>query len=230
MSAPAPASQETELRQELSLVQQAAVVKIVDQATYDEATDFLTRKIIPFRKKWKEYWDPLKKVAKAAHTAVCDKFNEGDEPAEKAEKAVKAEIGRWDAEQERIRQEAQRKAQQEAERQERERRDAEAFFAEQAGVPDEQVQAIVEAPAEVVAAPVALGYERTSAVSSRDNWVCEVTDLKKLCAAVAKGTVPLNFVVANQTALNARARADQDTMNVPGCKAKNNKIITGRAR
>ena len=230
MAATATENQEQSLRAELTVVQQAAVVKIVDQASYDSATDLLLKKIIPFRKRWSEYWNPLKKAAHDAHKAVMAKFNEGDEPAERAERLVKTEIARWDAEQERIRQELQRKAQEEAERAEAERREVEAMLAEEMGATTEQVQAIVTAPSVAVAEPVEHTYERTSAISKRDNWKCRVTDMKALCKAIGAGKVPVTYVLPNESVLNQRAKADKETLSIPGCVAYNEPVISGRAR
>jgi hypothetical protein len=222
---------EQELKQEaLTVVQQAALVKIEDQATYDSAAALLLEQIIPFRKRWADYWEPLKKSAWDAHRSIMGKFNEGDQPAEKAERIVKAAIRVWDDEQARIQQELQRKAQEEEERRERERRLAEAVMAEESGAAEEQVAAILEAPIAVVAAPVQSTYARAMGVSGRDNWKCRVIDMKKLCSAIGKGLVPVNYVESNDTALNARAKADKETLNIPGCQPYNERTITGRAR
>jgi|HubBroStandDraft_5_1064220.scaffolds.fasta_scaffold97040_2 hypothetical protein len=230
MSATAPASQETELRQELTIVQQATGIKITDRDSYGEACTLLVTKIMPFRKRWKEYWAPLTKAAHEAHKAVLAKFNDGDEPAAKAEAIVKSEIGRWEREQEAIRLEAQRKAQQEAEEHERAQKLADAVFAEEAGATAEEVEAIATAPVLAVAEPVALTFERASGISKRDNWKLRVIDLKALCKAIGAGKVPVNYVLPNETVLNSRARADRETMQVPGCTAVNEPIITGRSR
>src|SRR5271157_166216 len=223
--------QEQELKQEaLTVTQKAALVKITNQVSYDSATALLLEQIIPFRKRWKEYWEGLRKPAYAAYQAILDKFNEGDKPAEQAERQVKSEIRRWDDEQERIRQELQRKAQEEAERKEQEERLAAAVIAEESGATEEQVNEIVSAPIVAVAAPVAPTYQQASGVSKRDNWKCRVRDIKKLCAAIGKGQVPVNYVEPNLTALNARAKADKETMNIPGCQAYNEPVISGRTR
>src|SRR5208337_4151275 len=131
--------QEENLKQEaLTVTQKAALVKITDQPSYDSATALLLEQIIPFRKRWAEYWEPLKKSAWDAHKAIMAKFNDGDAPAEKAERQVKGAIRVWDDEQERIRQELQRKAQEEAERKEQEERLAAAVIAEESGATEEQ--------------------------------------------------------------------------------------------
>lgn len=224
-------AQEENLKQEaLTVVQRAALVKIVDQQTYDAAAVLLTEKIIPFRKRWKEYWEQLRKPAYEAYQAVLDKFSEGDKPAERAEKQVKAAIRDWDIEQERIRQELQRKAQEEAEERERQERLAAAVMAEDSGASVEEVEAITAAPVIVVAPPVEPTYQKVSGVSRRANWKCKVTDLKKLCAAIGRGQVPTEYVIPNESALNARAKADKGTLNIPGCVAYDDPIVSGRAK
>src|SRR5437016_14320646 len=78
---------EQEIKQEaLTIVEQSKIVKITDQPSYDNACSLLLEQIKPFRKKWAEYWDEVKKPAYAAYKAVLDKFNEGDKPLENAER------------------------------------------------------------------------------------------------------------------------------------------------
>lgn len=223
--------QEQELKQEqLTVTQEANLVKIVDQQTYDSATYLLLQRIIPFRTRWKAYWETLRVPAYASYKAIMDKFNEGDNPAETAERKVKAEIRRWDDEQSRIQQAEQRKAQEAAEREERERRIQSAVIATDSGATEQEVEAILEAPVAVVAAPVEPTYQKATGVSGRDNWKCKVTDMKALVKAVAAGKVPITYIQANESVLNARAKADRETLNIPGCLAYNERIISGRSR
>lgn len=223
-------SEETIKQEALTIVEQAKIIKITDQPSYDQACSLLTEQIKPFRKRWAEYWDTVKKPAYQAYQAVLGKFNEGDKPLETAEKQVKSEIARWDAEQERKRQELQRKAEEEARKAEEEERLRVASLAEESGATAEEVDAIVDAPVTVVAPPVAPTYQKASGISTRENWKARVTDIKKLCAAIAKGTVPITYVVPNESVLNARAKADKGTLNIPGVVAYNDPIISGRTR
>lgn len=223
--------QEQELKQQaLTVTERAKLVKISDQDTYDAATSMLLQEIIPFRKKWKDYWEGLRVPAYAAYQGILNKFNEGDKPAAEAERQVKSEIRRWDDEQERLRQEEQRKAQAAAEAAADEERLRAAIVAEESGASDEEVSSIVDAPVVAVAAPVAPTYAKASGVSKRDNWKAKVTDMKALVKAVAAGKVPLEYLQPNDQALNARAKADKQTMNIPGVVAWNDSIISGRSR
>src|ERR1035438_129284 len=91
--------QEQELKQEaLTVVQQAAIVKIADQPSYNQASSLLLEQIIPFRKKWTAYWHgsddkpgPIKNAYRT-YKSLLEKFNEGDAPAEQAERQVKNAI------------------------------------------------------------------------------------------------------------------------------------------
>jgi hypothetical protein len=222
---------ENEIKQEaLTVVEQAKIVKITDQPSYDNACSLLLDQIKPFRKRWNEYWESVKAPAWAAYKAIQEKFNEGDRPLEAAERQVKIEIARWDAEQERIRQEAQRRAEEEVRRAEEEERLRVATLAEQSGASANEVDAIVDAPIVTVAPLVQPTYQKASGINTRENWKARVVDMKKLCAAIGKGQVPITYVLPNDSVLNARAKADKATLNIPGIAPYNEPIVAGRSR
>lgn len=215
------------------MIEQATAIQISNQPSYDAACSLLLEKIKPFRSRWRDYWHgtdstpgPIK-LAHKAYKALLDKFNEVDGPLEAAETSVKNAIRVWDEEQERIQQELQRKAEQEA--QERERREREQVANDPFGS-DEDAKAVLEAPSTAVARPVAATYTRASGISKRENWKAKVKDMKALCRAVGAGKVPVEYVLPNESALNARAKADRLTMNVPGVIPYNDSVISGRSR
>jgi hypothetical protein len=214
----------------LTVVEQAKAIVIRDQESYNHACSLLLEQIKPFRKRWLEYWAAVKNPAWAAYQAIQKKFTEGDKPLEEAERQVKAEINRWNEEQEKIRQELQRKAEEEARQAEEEERLRIATMAEESGATEEEVNAIVDTPVTAVAPPVPATYQKASGIGTRENWKARVTDLRKLCAAIAKGTVPPTYVLPNESVLNARAKADRGTMNIPGVVPYNDPIISGRSR
>src|SRR5882762_4670896 len=218
---------EIALREDLNKLagQQPAMIKIVDQASYDRVALMLVKVIQPFRKRWAEYWKEPIGTAHAAHKAVLAKFKEGDERAGLLETAAKLEIRKWDDAQEAIRQERQRARQRAEEEREARERAAQAAFAEEEGAPPAEIEAIVSAPSIAVAEPVPETYQKVTGISRRDNYKCRVVDIKKLCAAIAKGTVPSNYVLPNEKVLNARASADKWTLNLPGCVPYNDATI-----
>jgi hypothetical protein len=232
------AEQEQELAQQaLTIVERAKAVVVRDEPSYHAACALLLDNIKPFRDKWKAYWygsdavpGPIK-LAHRSYKSLLDKFNAADGPAELAEKTVKAATIKWEQDQEKIRQELQRKAQEQADREAEEERLRAAIVAEDAGASEEEVQAITEAPVMAVAAPVAPTFTRAAGMSKpRDNYKCVVKDIRKLCAAVAKGTVPATYVLPHQVALDARARADRETLNIPGCVPFNDPVASARRR
>ena len=221
---------EESLRAEITVIKEKSLIVISSQESYNQATTLLLEKVVPFRKRWKEYWDKPKKLAWEAYQAIQSKFKEGDEPLEMAERTLKHAIRVWDDEQTRIEQERQRKAQEEAERHADEERLQAAIVAEQSGATQQEVEAIVDSPVAVVAEPVPPAYQRTSGISTRRTWKCKVNDLHALVKAAAKDKSLLPYLLANEKALNARASADQSTMNIPGCLAYQESSITARTR
>jgi hypothetical protein len=235
------AKQEKELTQQaLTIVERAQLVRIVDQPTYDLATTLLLTEIKPLRTRWKEYWDEVKRPLRKAVDAVQAKFNAGDGPLENAERQIKGEINRWDAEQQRIQQERQRAAQELADREAEEERNRVAIVAEEAGATAEEVQAIAEAPTLAIAPPVPMTYQKAAGVSRVDNYKARVTDLKALCRAVGAGKCSVEYVMGltknkstgfiSSPALNARAHGDKTTLCIPGVIAWNDPIISGRSQ
>jgi hypothetical protein len=222
---------EQQLKSEaLTVVQRARTIVVSDQASYDSACDLLLSTVIPFRKRWSDFWKPMTEAAWKAYKTVQIRFKEGDEPLEEAEKAIKKEIRRWDDEQQKIEAERQRRAQEEAEKAAEEERLRAAIVAEEAGATETEVSAIVDAPVAVVAEPVAPAYQRTSGISKRENWKCKVNDLHALVKAAAKDKSLMAYLQPDQRALDARAKADRQTLNLPGCVAYNDAVISARGR
>lgn len=176
-------------------------------------------------------------------------------PFLEADKAYSKAMGAYEQEQERIRCEAEEAARRDRERLEREeaervrseqarltkeeedRRLAEAAAAEARG-DTETAARIIEAPVEtptVAARPVFVPVAPVApapvvkGLSFRDNWKAEVTDVMALVRAVAKGEQPITLLEPHMPALNQMARALKQAMNVPGVKAKNERISSQRA-
>lgn len=223
------ANQEQELQSEALTVQQKlGLVKIVDQPSYDYAASLLMD-IKGFRKRWSAYWEPLREGAYDSYKAILNKIKERDDPMAAAEGAVKRSLLQWDDQQRRLQEQRQREAQEKAEADEAARRAQLAFEMEESGAEEAEIEQVVSAPIVAVAPPVE-SYQKASGVSRRENWKARVVDMKKLCKAIAAGKVPVDYVEANFTALNARARADKSTMNVPGVEAYDDPIIAGRTK
>jgi len=180
---------EIALRQDLNLIMRksGAAIIITDQGSYDHAALLLVKMIQPFRKRWKEYWQGPIQAAHQAHKVVLAKFNEGDEPAKKAEEMIKHEIRAWDIRQEELRQERQRAEQRAVEEREARERAVQAAFAEEEGAPPAEIEAIVSAPSIAVAEPVPETYQKVTGISRRDNYKCRVVDIKNCVRRLQKG-------------------------------------------
>lgn len=214
----------------ISVRSQMAAVKITDQPSYNEAVDMLTT-ATGWLRNTREFFKSMKDPAYAAWKKICSNENLVCDPTEAGIKQIKGEIVRWDAEQERIRQVEQRRLEEVARKAEEETRLAEAYHMEEQGAPAEVVGAMLEEPIQVHTPVVAeRTYEKSSAVTYRDNWGGTCDDLFKLVQFVAKNKQHLNLLQANGPAINQLAKALKESMAIPGIRAVNNKVVaTGRS-
>ncbi len=95
---------------------------------------------------------------------------------------------------------------------------AEKAFAE--GKPAGEVQALVAASAATVT--------HTAGVSSRKDWVAEVTDANALIRAMLEGKAPANLVVIDNAALQAYAKATKGSAELPGIRFTQKTIVIAR--
>jgi hypothetical protein len=233
---------EESLRTELATVQKQAAITITDQKSYDNAAEILVT-VRTWRKRWEAYWHgtdavpgPIK-LAYKSYKSLLDKFNEGDKPAEIAEKTVKAVLLKWDQEQTRIQEEAQRKADEKARQDEEAKKAALAVELEDSGMTEEDIAAAVESvqvEAPVVVEPT---FTRAAGVSKpRDNWYAEVTSIIDLCKAIGAKKFKLSTEdMAKvkeffESLLKSQAVANKSTLAIPGVKAVNRPNISGRSR
>lgn len=200
----------------ISLRDQALAIQIIDQATYDQAAEKF-RAVSAIEKQIVDYHAPLKQKAHEAHKAICSAENSLLLPVRQAKQVLSRSIGEWDAEQERRRREEQRRLEEEARKRAEEEALTAAVDVEQHGGDAEEVEAVLSSPApisKVVAAPT---YQKT--VPTREYWSAQVVSLGALVKAAAQNPAYLCYLQANESALNAAARAQKNVFSVPGCKA-----------
>mgnify|MGYP003649587028 CR=1 FL=1 len=208
-----------ELRSELS------ALTIVDQSSYDLAVE---RRVAA--KTWLkgagEFFDGIIKPIYSSYKNAMEKKKLVVEPVERTVADLNRELLAWDEAQARIRREEQRRLEEQARREAEEQRLEAAAHAEAMGASAEQVNAVLDEEI-VITAPVVAEptYEKSGAVVYRDNWGGEVTDLKALVKYVAKNPTFIGLLSANPTAVNQMARSLKETMNIPGIKAVNNKVV-----
>jgi len=221
----------------LTLPEQAKAITITNAETYTQAANFKIT-LAGWRKKIVDEFGPMKEAAHKAHKAITAKEGEYLKPITEAEATLKTAIMKWQDEQERLRRieqarlEAEARAAAEADRKRREEEAAAIRKAEEeaalnaaiaAGQDDvaelPPVEAYIE-PVAYVPPPIAAPtYEAVKGLGITRRWGAEVTDIKKLCRAVADGVVPETYVLPNQVALNQRAQADKQAMMIPGVRS-----------
>lgn len=226
-----------EFPEALTLPEKAKAIVIRTADDYRQAADFKIT-LAGWRKKITEEFAPMKEAANKAHKAITAKEGEYLKPITDAEATLKASIIKWQDEQERLRRikqaciEAEARAAAEADRKRREEeaaaiRKAEEEAALNAAIaagdddiaPLPPVEAYIE-PALYIPPPIAAPtYEKVTGLGITRRWGAEVTDIKKLCRAVADGVVPESYVLPNQVALNQRAAADKNSLLIPGVRA-----------
>jgi hypothetical protein len=201
---------------------------IVDAASYKKAGEFWL-KAKALEKRIKAYFEPMKKAAKAVHTEICNKEAEALKRANESTAILSPAMGRYEADQERIRLEKERVAQAEARRLEEEARLNEAIQVQETG-DSELAEQILATPAPV--APISIPKDRfeseAGGISTREQWSGEVVNLRELIKGILDGLVPITAVEANATVINQAARTNKDQMKWPGVRFFKTVIRVGR--
>ena len=189
------------------VVMNAASMVVTCHEEYTIASDFL-KTIKAAQNKVVSFFAPMKQKAHEAHKAITQQESAMLKPLQDAEATLKRNLLVFYQDQERIRIEAQRKLQAEADevaRRERERLMREAAKLKTTELREQRMEqaASVIAPVVQVAsvAPVVSGQ------SVRKTWTAKVVD-----AAL----VPREWMVVNQSALDAFARSTKGAVKVPG--------------
>ncbi len=208
----------------LKILEQAQYLTITTAADYDSAAEF-TKQVKNLSKRIKQYWEPLKKSARASWQSLVDREKELLTPLEKAEAEVKTKMAAY----QRKAQEEERAARLLAEklkREETERLLAEAARAAEEG--REMESEILLAQAEIiettqptvqVQAPKAMG------VSTRTLYRARVIDEAKVPVKVAGVVIrPVDL-----SAVNKLAQASKGKIQIPGIEIYEEQSVAVRA-
>jgi hypothetical protein len=173
------------------------------------------KEIKAVRKRWTDYWSPLKTKAHATWKEIVGKEKEGTDICDNAELIAKRKADAWRQEEERKAAEEQRRLQAEADRQarrERERLEKEAAKLKTPELKQERLEqaAAVEAPVVAVEKPAVEG------VSVRTTTKARLVDMNALIAAATPGSVAASFLEFNEKAANAFARSTKGSVKVAG--------------
>lgn len=150
-----------------------------------------------------------------------------------AEGLLKTKLLKYQAEQDRIAQEAQRKIDEEAE-QERKRLEKAAALAAQAGMDEraEELREEVEVQQEELqqAPVIKSAAPKIEGIVTKTTWKAEVTD-KLLFVKHVASTRPdlIALIQINQSALNGQARSLKGSLDLPGIRVYEEKNIAARS-
>lgn len=207
-------------------IQVPATYDIYTATQYDEAVEFL-RDI----KGRKQDLEKQKKLITAplrqAMNALLALFKEPEQHLNDAENGTKRAMVAY---QKQLREAAEAEAARRRDEAEKERKklEARADKLEEKGKA-EQAEALRE-QAETVQAPVVYaGIPKSQGIQTRTYWRAEVTDLMALVKAVAAGEQPITYLEANQSTLNAAAKASKKSANIPGVRVYSEDGIAARA-
>lgn len=199
---------EQELQSEISTVEATVNgMTVIDEATYSAAAMF-ARNIKTAAARVAGFFEPMKSGAYNAWKAICNKENEFKKPLDAAEKTIKAKMGTYQAEQDRIRREKEAELLRQ-QREEAERREKEAYELAQQGKAQEAAKAFAEAvkideqKVVIEAAPKAAG------VTYRTEYQVTVTDEKTVPAYVGGVCIrPVDTAMLKKLATTAKGKLD----------------------
>lgn len=190
----------------LPVPEQAKSLAITDDVSLSRGNELLLT-IKDIRKQIADTFDPLAKKAHEAHKAILEQKKKAEAPLIEAEGIVKPAIARYMAEverkrreeEERIRKEMQKKAEEEA---------LKAALEAEASGDHAEAEAIIETPVFVphVVAPPA---PKLQGVSIRKITKFRVVDMKALVQSIARGQVPIEAVMPNDTVIRASLKSAQ---------------------
>lgn len=207
----------------------ALAMVVTDPETCRKAKEHF-RVILDMEKQIKDFFEPHVKKANELHksltgarTAELNKLQPGKE-------YLNRQVVTWEAEEERKRQAEEARLREEARKAEEERRLQEAIQAEAEGN-KEEAAAIIEEPIAFTPPPVVpSAAPKVSGTSVKGTWKARTLDLKALCKAVAEGKAPIMCIQANETFLNAQARAGKGSIRYPGVEMYEDKSLGGARR
>jgi hypothetical protein len=204
----------------LATARQARTLQIRTEAEYNTAVS-VVREIANRIKTVTDFFADPKKKAHDAWKSICAKEKEVLGPLDEAKAKLSRQIGAYQAERERVRQEEERKLREEAAREAEEVALAEAAELEALGE-TEMAQAVLEeatqAPAPVVV--VAPAAPKAKGIASRDNWKFRVVDANK---------IPREFMTPDLQKIGQYVRAMKKDAKIAGVEVFNEASVSVRS-
>jgi len=178
----APAEVPALRQQGTELVTRAQAVKITDPASYESAAGEL-RRVVNLRKAITLAFEGTdahpgpKKLAHRTWRAISDLFNELLAQPERAESIIKQEVGRWEIEERRRREQEQNRIAADLKKGEEDERLRKAEALSEAGH-KEEAEHLLEQP--IVGTVVEIPHERPAGISTRSKWTFQILDESKI--------------------------------------------------
>lgn len=178
----------------------------------------------------KELFREPKARAHQTHRAVTQAEKKLLDPLEQARQAVGDKCHVWAREQRRLADEARQRQEEQAQKEAEDRKLDQAQRAQDSGMPQEHVDAILEEPVKPAPVIVAPQVARVAGLGEATTWSATVVDLAALVKWVAQDTGNrLGFLQAHRPTLNAAARKEKDKLAIPGVVASSSTGFRRRA-
>ena len=208
----------------LKILEQAKLLSINNALDYDGAAAF-TKQVKTLSKRIKDYWEPLKKSARASWQSLVDREKELLTPLDQAETEVKKKMAAY----QRKVQEEERAARLLAEKLKRE--EAERLLAQATEAADqgnEMESEILLAQAEIVEGTkpaVQIQKPTATGVSTRTLYRARITNEKQVPVEVAGVVIrPVDL-----SAINKLAQASKGKVQIPGIEIYTEQSVAVRA-
>ena len=178
------------------LIQTAKQITVSSQEDFEKAVEF-GKGVSTFIKNVEAFFSPLKKAAKATHTALCDREKEILKVPTQADEIVKGTANKWKAEQKRKDEEALR-IEQERLRVEAEKQRKEELATLRALGAKDAVKVLKDTPIAIPQAEVAPVFQKVAGTRNRTEWHFEITD---------KNLVPDQYWIIDERAVREIVKA-----------------------
>ena len=200
----------TELAVETSIVVRKANELVVDSSETLVAAGEFARCVKTLRHSVADLLDGPIKAAHRAHKEIKGAKNQLDDPLKAAEDVVKGKMGRFQAEQERIRREEEDRLRAAALKEAEEQRIKEAVQLEQQGH-DEAAEALIEAPVRPAPVVVPKTTPKVAGVSTRVIWRHRI---------VNAALIPPEYMMPDEKKIGAHGRSMRESASIPGVEFK----------
>ena len=199
-------------------VQDAKMIIILDQADYEYAVEML-RGIKDYRKKLDARYRPIQQKTKEANQIALQHIRDYEVPLNEAERIIKSSMSKYVTKKEAERQAEQDRIRREAEEKEREaiKKDLEECGLNKKEAAEESEKMEVFTPE--VEIEDTTKTEKTENISYRENWKFEIEDVS---------IIPAEYMIPDEKKIGAVVRALKNNINIAGVRIYVEKSVINR--